>query len=246
AAFLERRAELRDRLSQPALAAIRSEVDRLWALRSTLPKSALGKALTYLDHRGVVHRDIKPGNILITDDGTVKIIDLGLAKLHRGMTEDSAAGVTVGTVEYLSPEQARGLPDLDIRADIYSLGVTLYHMLTGEVPFTGETAEEVIIKQVKQSLDAAVLKSRGASPFVHFLLQKMMAKDHADRFQHPTEVIKEILDQAGDVTDAVRPPKKKFDIGGAPKEGTRAEGKGRVRRGRRPSSGRKPGRRRRK
>ena len=116
-------------------------------------------------------------------------------------------------------------------------------MLTGEVPFKGESAEEVIAMQVLKTLDAAILKSRGASPFVHFLLQKMMAKDRADRYQHPTEVIKEILDQAGDVSDAVRPTKKKFTVGGATGDGPRVEGKSR--RGRR-AGGRKPGRRRKK
>jgi len=215
------------------------------------------KALTYLDHRGVVHRDIKPGNILITEDGTVKIIDLGLAKLRRGMSLDSAAGVTVGTVEYLSPEQARGLTDVDIRSDVYSLGVTLYHMLTGEVPFKGESAEEVIAKQVLQSLDAAALKSRKVSAFAHFFLQKMMAKDRGDRYQHPTDVIKEIMDQAGEVGDAFQ-VKKKFDIGAPGRVGSKPEGrtgaKGRTvakgKRGRRTAdrnAGRKPpGRRRRK
>jgi serine/threonine-protein kinase len=221
----------------------------LYVIRET------AKALTYLDHRGVVHRDIKPGNILITEDGTVKIIDLGLAKLRRGMAEDSAAGVTVGTVEYLSPEQARGLTDVDIRSDVYSLGVTLYHMLTGEVPFKGESSEEVIAKQVLQALDAAALKTRKVSAFAHFLLQKMTAKDRGDRFQHPTEVIKEIMEQAGDVGDAFQ-AKKKFAIGasdgeGAKPEGRKSEGRksARARRGRRTSdrkSARKPGRRRRK
>jgi len=214
----------------------------------------VAKALTYLDHRGVVHRDIKPGNILITEDGTVKIIDLGLAKLRRGMSKDSAEGVTVGTAEYLSPEQARGLVDVDIRSDVYSLGVTLYHMLTGKVPFTGESSEEVIAKQVLQTLDAAELKSRRLSAFVHFFLQKLMAKDRADRYQHPTDVIKEIMDQAGEVADAVA-TKKKYDFSAPNRDGGKSEVRtaAKGRRGRRPPKGKagrkpggRPGRRRRK
>ena len=84
---------------------------------------------------------------MLTESGKVKIIDLGLAKLSGGMAQDSTAGVTVGTVEYLSPEQARALPDVDIRSDIYSLGVSLFHMVVGEVPFKGEDQMEVIAKQ---------------------------------------------------------------------------------------------------
>ena len=202
----------------------------------------VAKALTYLDHRGVVHRDIKPGNVLLTEDGQVKIIDLGLAKLRRGMTADSDAGVTVGTVEYLSPEQARGLRDVDIRSDIYSLGVTLFHMLVGEVPFKGESSQEVIAKQVLQALQSPALKSRQISAFAHFFIQKLMAKDRADRFQHPTDVIMEILNQAGDVSDSVQ-AKKGIDLGA----GRRTEGppSPAVRRSRR-AGGRRSGRRRRR
>jgi serine/threonine-protein kinase len=165
----------------------------------------VAKALGYLNSRGVVHRDLKPGNILVTEAGHVKIIDLGLAKLRGGMTVDSAEGLTVGTVEYLSPEQARGLPDVDIRSDIYSLGVSLFHMVVGEVPFKGEDNMEVIAKQVLQALRSEKLKSRAISAHTHYFIQKMMAKDRVDRFQHPDEIIAEIEENAGDVSDAVIP-----------------------------------------
>jgi serine/threonine-protein kinase len=162
----------------------------------------VAKALSYLDGRGVVHRDLKPGNILLTEGGAVKLIDLGLAKLSGGMSEDSDEGLTVGTVEYLSPEQARGLDDVDIRSDIYSLGVTLFHLVVGEVPFKGEGAE-VIAKQVLQALESPVLKSRKVSPFLHYLIQKMMAKNRGHRFQHPDELVREITESAGEVADTV-------------------------------------------
>ena len=164
-------------------------------------------ALSYLDRRGVVHRDIKPGNILLTEQGAVKIIDLGLAKLRGGMTRDAAEGTTVGTVEYLSPEQARGLADVDIRSDIYSLGVTLFHMVVGEVPFKGESNAEVIAKQVLMTLASPALKSRRISAHTHYFVQRMMAKDRADRFQHPDELIAEIEEKVGPLASAPLPVK---------------------------------------
>jgi serine/threonine-protein kinase len=165
----------------------------------------VAEALIYLNSRGVVHRDLKPGNFLITESGQVKIIDLGLAKLRRGMTRDSEEGKTVGTVEYLSPEQARGQSDVDIRSDIYSLGVSLFHMVVGEVPFKGENNMEVIAKQVLQALQSPALKSRKVSAYTHYFIQKMMAKDRTTRFQTPEDLIAEIASTAGDVSDSVRP-----------------------------------------
>jgi serine/threonine protein kinase len=162
----------------------------------------VARALEYLDGRGVVHRDLKPGNFLLTESGQVKIIDLGLSKLRRGMVSDSDSGKTVGTVEYLSPEQARGLDDVDIRSDIYSLGVSLFHMVVGEVPFKGENNNEVIAKQVLQALNSPALKSRKIPACVHYMIQKMMAKDRRDRFQTPAQLIEEIAQQAGDVAGA--------------------------------------------
>jgi serine/threonine-protein kinase len=166
----------------------------------------IARALSYLDRRGVVHRDLKPGNVLLTEDGQVKLIDLGLAKLRDGMMQDSQAGLTVGTVEYLSPEQARGREDVDIRSDIYSLGVSLFHMMVGEVPFKGESNADVIAMQVLKTLESPVLKSRSVSALTHYLIQKMMVKERRDRFQHPDEIIEEIKEKAGDVSDAVGRP----------------------------------------
>ena len=90
--------------------------------------------------------------------------------------------MTVGTVEYLSPEQARGRSDLDWRSDLYSLGLSLYHMAVGEVPFEGDSAYEVMAKQVMSALDTQKVKQRRISPEIHFFIKKMTSKDRENRF----------------------------------------------------------------
>ena len=120
--------------------------DEKEALRITL---AIAEALKHAAQRGLIHRDIKPENVILTKQGEVKLADLGLARL----TDDekwglSEAGMAIGTPYYISPEQVRGQTNIDIRADIYSLGATLYHMVTGKVPYGGETPNEVMRKHV--------------------------------------------------------------------------------------------------
>ena len=114
---------------------------------------AVAEALKHAHQRGLIHRDIKPENVILTKDGNVKLADLGLARL----TADekwamSEAGMAIGTPYYISPEQVRGQVDVDIRADIYSLGATLYHMVTGQVPYDGETPTEVMRKHVDKNV----------------------------------------------------------------------------------------------
>jgi serine/threonine protein kinase len=150
----------------------------------------VARALGYLYSLGIVHRDIKPGNILIDDVWNAKLIDLGLCRIP-GASEESE-GTTVGTVGYISPEQAKGVFDLDIRSDIYSLGVTLYHMICGEVPFAGENDLEVMSKQILQNLRSDRLKTLNIAPYVHYVIEKMMAKDRDLRFQHPDDVAKDL------------------------------------------------------
>jgi dienelactone hydrolase len=106
-------------------------------------------------HRaGIVHRDLKPANVMLTRDGQVKIVDLGLAKVFSDteatVTRMTGAGATVGTIAYMAPEQATG-HDVDARADIWALGVTLYEMLTGRLPFPGETAPAVLLAVASQA-----------------------------------------------------------------------------------------------
>ncbi len=164
----------------------------------------VGEALQHMLECGVVHRDIKPGNLVVDQEGTTRIIDFGLAKLMQGMREDTAESMTVGTPEYMSPEQARGNAQLDIRTDIYSLGVSLFQMLTGEVPFQG-TPEEVLVAQVKQELEMTPKQMQRISPSVQFVIRKAMAKDPAHRYATPREMVDDIQAVAGDIIAARGP-----------------------------------------
>lgn len=159
------------------------------ALRIVL---AAAEALRYLGERGIVHRDVKPGNVMQTRDGRTVLIDLGFATTaHARGAEDS----TVGTVAYLSPEQARGGAAADPRSDIYSLGISLFHLVVGRLPFHSSDDREVLRMQVMESLSSPELKGRGISPHVHYFIEKMVAKDAAERYQTWEELIEDVRGQ---------------------------------------------------
>jgi len=163
--------------------------DEKEALRITL---AIAEALKHAAQRGLIHRDIKPENVILTRTGDVKLADLGLARL----TDDekwglSEAGMAIGTPYYISPEQVRGQTNIDIRADIYSLGATLYHMVTGKVPYGGETPNEVMRKHVDPNValippDHLNSKLSGGLGMV---IETMLAKNRELRYQTPDDLI---------------------------------------------------------
>ena len=141
---------------------------------------SVAETLQYLEGKGVVHRDVKPGNIMLSKDDRAILIDLGFAATEGETTGEESA---VGTVAYLSPEQARGGAAADSRSDIYSLGISLFHIVVGRLPFEGSDDMDVLRKQVMEHLSSPELKSRGISPHLHYFIEKMVAKDAADRYQ---------------------------------------------------------------
>ncbi len=153
-------------------------------------QAALG--LQHAHEAGLVHRDIKPGNLLLDRNGTVKLLDMGLARFFREemapMLRDQEVGNALGTAEYLAPEQVDDSM-VDIRADLYSLGVTMYYMLAGKSPFQqGTMAQKLIWQQVRQPKRIRELRPEVPEELAR-TLEKMMAKEVRDRFQTPLEVI---------------------------------------------------------
>ena len=152
----------------------------------------IASALAEAHAAGIIHRDIKPENIVLRRDGIVKVLDFGLAKLMeekqagpedatRAMVRTSA-GVVMGTVTYMSPEQARGLP-VDARTDIWSLGVVLYEMVAGHVPFAGETTSDVISLILQKEPPALTTVSAGIPERLDDIVSKTLTKDREARYQ---------------------------------------------------------------
>ncbi|RME02663.1 MAG: serine/threonine protein kinase [Planctomycetota bacterium] len=153
--------------------------------------------LEYLHHRDLVHRDIKPGNIFLGKDGRVKLLDLGLAKNLKEEEQLSSPGTVIGTPQYMAPEQAMGGDFVDQRADIYSLGVTLFHMITGTTPFRGSRSE-IIKSHIQKLIPDTRLYRKGIPKSVRELIQKMTARKVEQRYSSIEEVIgdiKKILQQ---------------------------------------------------
>lgn len=141
-------------------------------------------ALAYAwDTAKVVHCDIKPDNIMVDADGSVKVTDLGLARTISAMSARGLTEEVLGTPAYMAPEQARGEIDLDFRTDIYSLGATLYHMLTGKLLFQGIPDEQVMEMQVSHTVPDPIDVNPSLSKAVSWLLEKMLAKDRQDRYE---------------------------------------------------------------
>jgi eukaryotic-like serine/threonine-protein kinase len=151
------------------------------------------QALAALDaaHRqGVVHRDVKPHNMVLTDEGRLKVTDFGIARAAntQQMTE---VGSIVGTAQYLSPEQARGLA-VGPESDIYSMGVVLYEMLCGDLPFTGESAVDIAMKQVSDTPPPLHRRNRLVSPAMEQVVMRALAKDPALRFSSAKGMAEEL------------------------------------------------------
>ncbi|MCZ6688393.1 MAG: serine/threonine-protein kinase [Planctomycetota bacterium] len=160
----------------------------------------MAKALSHAAEHGLVHRDVKPQNIMITGRGVAKLCDLGLAKYDEGMTATPASGRSVGTPYYISPEQAKGGEFADIRSDIYSLGATLFHLATGEPPFGGASALVIMTKQMTEPTPSARKINPRVSRDLEQILVRMMEKQKEDRQQSPDELLEDLRQLEGRVT----------------------------------------------
>src|SRR5262249_84471 len=153
---------------------------------------AVAEALKHAHERGLIHRDIKPENVILTKDGNVKLADLGLARLTADEKWSMAeAGMAIGTPYYISPEQVRGQVDVDIRADIYSLGATPPQMVTGKVPYDGETPAEVMKKHVDKNTNFVPpdhINTRLSSGLGE-VVETMMAKNRENRYRNPDDLL---------------------------------------------------------
>ena len=140
----------------------------------------------------LIHRDIKPDNIFLSGDGEVKLGDLGLAKSVSESQGITLTGISVGTPHYISPEQADGKKDIDLRADIYSLGCTLFHMVSGQPPYSGDSAISVIMKHIRSPVPNLRSLCAECPPMLAAAIGRMMQKPPAARQQDYSEVIADL------------------------------------------------------
>jgi serine/threonine protein kinase len=152
----------------------------------------IADALKYANEMSLIHRDIKPDNMLITEKGVVKLSDMGLAKATDEDMSMTQSGTGLGTPYYMPPEQAADAKHVDHRSDIYALGCTLYYFLTGELPFKGTSAMELIMAKTKGSFTRARSLAKEIPERLDLILDKMIAKDPKTRYQSYDELIRDL------------------------------------------------------
>jgi serine/threonine-protein kinase len=149
-------------------------------------------ALHMIHQHGLVHRDVKPENVIIDNSGVAKLMDLGLVKTsNEGGTALTQTGFAVGTLHYMPPEQFEG-KDVDIRSDLYSLGASLYHMVTGTKPFSATTPMEILKQQLQNELDDPRQICPELTDGICHVMEKAMARDREERYRTPTEMMEDL------------------------------------------------------
>jgi serine/threonine protein kinase len=153
--------------------------------------SKLATALDYAHQKGILHRDLKPSNVLIDEDGNPHLTDFGLARIAKAGESTMSQDMMLGTPYYISPEQAQGASSVDHRTDIYSLGVILYELISGQVPFTGDTPYAIVHGHIYEN-PAPVSTFNAELPVgVDAVLKKALAKDPAERYNSATEMMQD-------------------------------------------------------
>jgi serine/threonine-protein kinase len=153
----------------------------------------MADALAHSHERGLIHRDVKPKNIILTPGGVAKLTDLGLARASDDKAAaESEAGKAYGTPYYISPEQIRGEVDIDFRADVYSLGATMYHLVTGRPPFEADTPSAVMHKHLKQPLKPPDHINTALSAGISEIIEVAMAKKREDRYASTRDMLEDL------------------------------------------------------
>lgn len=170
---------------------LKSVLDRQWPAKEQILSivQSVGKALTYAHAQGVLHRDVKPSNILITESGNVYLADFGLARMAEAGPSTLSGDQLLGTPQYISPEQARGAQDLDNGTDIYSFGIVLYQLAVGRVPYNSDTPFSIIHDHIYTPLPLPRSINDKIPADLERVLLKALAKDRSDRFASVQELV---------------------------------------------------------